>query len=272
MSGRARSRRSAEVVVSTRPRLARGRAASRSRAQRHDRRLRNLWSAATPTAVAVGTPRSAGARGAVSGSDRRRRDTQRLGGEAGSACATAAGSTTRRRGIGGRSTIYLLCQANRWGDVRPAPARALQTQEASEGRTRSGASCPCRSRSESSSPHDLFTGRTVWAVGDVYTIKATGAQTNGGFGFVEATVPAGGGPQAHAHPEQRRRSTSSTGNSSSWTATTSSRPCRVTSSTSRGGSPSLHEQGQPRRKDDLHVHASRGGADHRRLRPACPAR
>jgi quercetin dioxygenase-like cupin family protein len=45
-------------------------------------------------------------------------------------------------------------------------------------------------------------GPTVWAVGDIYTIKATGAQTNGGFGFIEATVPAGGGPQAHAHVEQ----------------------------------------------------------------------
>ncbi|MGW1711011.1 cupin domain-containing protein [Streptomyces sp. NPDC002206] len=45
-------------------------------------------------------------------------------------------------------------------------------------------------------------GPTVWAAGDVYTIKATGAQTNGGFGFIEATVPAGGGPPAHAHPEE----------------------------------------------------------------------
>ncbi|ETK32910.1 cupin domain-containing protein [Microbispora sp. ATCC PTA-5024] len=43
-------------------------------------------------------------------------------------------------------------------------------------------------------------GPTVWAAGDVYTIKATGAQTNGGFGFIEATVPTGGGPGAHAHP------------------------------------------------------------------------
>lgn len=32
--------------------------------------------------------------------------------------------------------------------------------------------------------------------------KATGAQTNGGMGFIEATVPAGGGPVPHAHPEQ----------------------------------------------------------------------
>ncbi|MFF3946723.1 cupin domain-containing protein [Streptomyces sp. NPDC001902] len=45
-------------------------------------------------------------------------------------------------------------------------------------------------------------GPTVWAAGDVYTIKATGAQTNGGMGFIEATVPAGGGPVPHAHPEQ----------------------------------------------------------------------
>ncbi|WP_440064567.1 cupin domain-containing protein [Streptosporangium sp. OZ121] len=45
-------------------------------------------------------------------------------------------------------------------------------------------------------------GPTVWAVGDVYTIKATGAQTNGGFGLIEATVPAGGGPGPHIHPEQ----------------------------------------------------------------------
>jgi quercetin dioxygenase-like cupin family protein len=45
-------------------------------------------------------------------------------------------------------------------------------------------------------------GPTVWAAGDVYTIKATGTQTNGGFGLIEATVPAGGGPGPHAHPEQ----------------------------------------------------------------------
>ncbi|MFB4278590.1 MULTISPECIES: cupin domain-containing protein [unclassified Nonomuraea] len=45
-------------------------------------------------------------------------------------------------------------------------------------------------------------GPTVWAAGDVYTVKATGAQTNGGFGLIEATVPAGGGPVPHIHPEQ----------------------------------------------------------------------
>jgi quercetin dioxygenase-like cupin family protein len=45
-------------------------------------------------------------------------------------------------------------------------------------------------------------GPTVWAVGDVYTIKATGSQTNGGFGLIEATVPAGGGPTPHVHPNE----------------------------------------------------------------------
>ncbi|MGH8920922.1 MAG: cupin domain-containing protein, partial [Actinomycetes bacterium] len=40
----------------------------------------------------------------------------------------------------------------------------------------------------------------VWAAGDVYTIKAFGSQTKGGFGLIEATVPAGGGPPPHAHP------------------------------------------------------------------------
>lgn len=45
-------------------------------------------------------------------------------------------------------------------------------------------------------------GPTVWAAGDIYTIKATGAQTHGGFGLIEATVPAGGGPGPHAHPNE----------------------------------------------------------------------
>jgi quercetin dioxygenase-like cupin family protein len=45
-------------------------------------------------------------------------------------------------------------------------------------------------------------GPTVWAAGDIYTIKAKAAQTNGAFGFIEATVPAGGGPPPHAHPDE----------------------------------------------------------------------
>jgi mannose-6-phosphate isomerase-like protein (cupin superfamily) len=45
-------------------------------------------------------------------------------------------------------------------------------------------------------------GPTVWAAGDVYTIKATAAQTRGLLGFIEATVPPGGGPEPHAHNDQ----------------------------------------------------------------------
>jgi quercetin dioxygenase-like cupin family protein len=45
-------------------------------------------------------------------------------------------------------------------------------------------------------------GPTVWAADDIYTVKATGAQTNGNIGFIEATVPAGGGPVPHAHTEE----------------------------------------------------------------------
>ena len=45
-------------------------------------------------------------------------------------------------------------------------------------------------------------GPTVWAAGDVYTVKATAAQTGGLLGFLEATVPPGGGPEPHAHNDQ----------------------------------------------------------------------
>ncbi|MFJ3224580.1 cupin domain-containing protein [Streptomyces sp. NPDC086783] len=45
-------------------------------------------------------------------------------------------------------------------------------------------------------------GPTVWAADDIYTVKATSAQTNGNIGFIEATVPAGGGPVPHAHTEE----------------------------------------------------------------------
>ncbi|OBK73544.1 hypothetical protein A5650_20450 [Mycobacterium sp. 1164985.4] len=43
------------------------------------------------------------------------------------------------------------------------------------------------------------TGITKWSSGDVNTIKASAATTNGSFGFVEASVPPGGGPVAHVH-------------------------------------------------------------------------
>jgi quercetin dioxygenase-like cupin family protein len=43
-------------------------------------------------------------------------------------------------------------------------------------------------------------GSTYWGAGDVYTLKASRDTTNGSLGFVEATVPPGGGPIAHVHP------------------------------------------------------------------------
>jgi mannose-6-phosphate isomerase-like protein (cupin superfamily) len=42
-------------------------------------------------------------------------------------------------------------------------------------------------------------GTSRWFAGDIYTIKASAGSTNGSLGLVEATVPAGGGPVAHAH-------------------------------------------------------------------------
>jgi mannose-6-phosphate isomerase-like protein (cupin superfamily) len=42
-------------------------------------------------------------------------------------------------------------------------------------------------------------GPTTWFSGDTYTIKASRESTNGSLGLVEATVPPGGGPIAHAH-------------------------------------------------------------------------
>jgi mannose-6-phosphate isomerase-like protein (cupin superfamily) len=42
-------------------------------------------------------------------------------------------------------------------------------------------------------------GPTTWFSGDTYTIKASGESTRGSLGLVEATVPPGGGPVAHAH-------------------------------------------------------------------------
>ncbi|TCM37821.1 hypothetical protein EV648_11833 [Kribbella sp. VKM Ac-2568] len=65
-------------------------------------------------------------------------------------------------------------------------------------------------------------GPTVWAAGDVYTIKARASQTNGAFGFIEATVPAGGGPPPHAHPDEESQIFCCT--SGKWQATCGSAP------------------------------------------------
>ena len=45
-------------------------------------------------------------------------------------------------------------------------------------------------------------GVTKWFSGDVYTVKISAADTNGSLGLIEASVPPGSGPVAHAHAEQ----------------------------------------------------------------------
>lgn len=42
-------------------------------------------------------------------------------------------------------------------------------------------------------------GRSVWVVGDRYTIKASGEETGGAYALVEVLVPPGGGPPPHVH-------------------------------------------------------------------------
>ena len=42
-------------------------------------------------------------------------------------------------------------------------------------------------------------GRSVWVVGDRYTIKASGEDTDGAFALIEAVVPPQGGPPPHRH-------------------------------------------------------------------------
>jgi quercetin dioxygenase-like cupin family protein len=43
-------------------------------------------------------------------------------------------------------------------------------------------------------------GVTKWFSGDIYTVKATAADTGGSIGAVDASVPPGGGPVPHIHP------------------------------------------------------------------------
>jgi len=42
-------------------------------------------------------------------------------------------------------------------------------------------------------------GRSVWVVGDRYTLKVSGEETGGAFALLEALVPPGGGPPPHIH-------------------------------------------------------------------------
>jgi quercetin dioxygenase-like cupin family protein len=45
-------------------------------------------------------------------------------------------------------------------------------------------------------------GRSVWVVGDLYTILATGEDTAGAFALIHASVPPGGGPPPHRHSRE----------------------------------------------------------------------
>ena len=42
-----------------------------------------------------------------------------------------------------------------------------------------------------------------WGPGDRYTFLVTGAQTNGAYFIMEATIPSGGGPPLHIHHREQ---------------------------------------------------------------------
>jgi quercetin dioxygenase-like cupin family protein len=45
-------------------------------------------------------------------------------------------------------------------------------------------------------------GRSIWVVGDRYTIKCSGNDTNGAYALMEAIVPPGAGPPPHIHSRE----------------------------------------------------------------------
>jgi len=45
-------------------------------------------------------------------------------------------------------------------------------------------------------------GRSIWVVGDRYTIKCSGNDTSGAYALLEAIVPPGGGPPPHIHSRE----------------------------------------------------------------------
>jgi len=45
-------------------------------------------------------------------------------------------------------------------------------------------------------------GKTFSAVGDKYTVLASGDQTNGAYSLIEAIIPPGGGPPPHYHTRE----------------------------------------------------------------------
>ena len=44
--------------------------------------------------------------------------------------------------------------------------------------------------------------RSIWVIGDRYTIKCDGNDTSGAFVLVEAVVPPGNGPPPHIHSRE----------------------------------------------------------------------
>ncbi len=45
-------------------------------------------------------------------------------------------------------------------------------------------------------------GRSIWVIGDLYTIKCSGNDTSGAYALLEAIVPPGGGPPPHIHSRE----------------------------------------------------------------------
>src|SRR6188474_825703 len=45
-------------------------------------------------------------------------------------------------------------------------------------------------------------GKTVWVVGDHYTIKASGEDTGGAYTLIEVLVPPQSGPPPHVHSRE----------------------------------------------------------------------
>ena len=45
-------------------------------------------------------------------------------------------------------------------------------------------------------------GRAAWVVGDLYTVKASGADTGGAFALIEVLVPPQSGPPPHVHSRE----------------------------------------------------------------------
>src|SRR5271157_4202158 len=45
-------------------------------------------------------------------------------------------------------------------------------------------------------------GRSIWVIGDRYTIKCSGNDTSGAYALLEAVVPPGAGPPPHIHSRE----------------------------------------------------------------------